>query len=119
MDPDNPDRLLAAVSDGILQSQDGGATWRHHNLPFTPSPNMAVNAVAYGPEGRIYAGVAGFNNKAGAGVFVSEDNARSFVKAEFQAANVGVNVLRALPHAPEKAYVGFNGLGLFTLEPLH
>jgi len=117
MAPEDPEHLLAGAGDYLLHSKDGGASWDRLTLPIPVSPRMAVNAVAFGEGGRIMAGVLGFDNLAGQGVFVSADGGQSFQKAQSDTAAVGVNVIRAIPGAPGQAYVGYNGLGLYRLAP--
>lgn len=117
VDPSRPERLFVALAEkkvGI--SQDGGRTWRETALPGNRPPGIAVDVVAVDPGNPdiVYAGTMGYDFKAADGLFVSTDGGASFKPVPSDLPRVNIT---ALSPGPGGLLVGFNGLGLYRVEP--
>jgi photosystem II stability/assembly factor-like uncharacterized protein len=116
-DPARPGRLLAGLPEKrLLESQDQGKTWKERVLPGDRPPHVAVQAIAFDPArpGLMAVGTAAYDQKAADGLYQSRDGGATFVRTPFPGAPVGVT---ALSPGPDGLWAGYNGLGVWRLEP--
>lgn len=102
VDPCNPEALYAGSVAGLYRSEDRGKSWY-----LVSDEGLVVNSIALHPQrpNRIILGVEGD------GVYVSNDNARTFERASNGLYNLRITTIAADPAAKDRVYaaVGFGG----------
>ncbi|HXG58877.1 MAG TPA: hypothetical protein VNL91_07625 [Thermoanaerobaculia bacterium] len=103
LDPCDRNRLWAGSVAGLYRSDDGGRTWY-----AVSDERLVINSIALHPQrpGRIVLGVEGD------GVYVSNDDAKTFARASEGLYNVRVATIAADPLVKDRVYaaVTFGGL---------
>ena len=119
IDASTPSRIVAGGSGNtLLVSNNEGKSWQEVRLPMTVSPQMAVYAVAFHPQrpGVVLAGTLRHDSRATEGLFLSTDNAKTFIQVPMDIPKVSMSVITPAPGEPAAAYIGFIGIGTFRLE---
>ena len=100
--PCNPDELYAGSVAGLYRSEDAGKTWY-----AVSDPDLVINEIALHPQrpNRVVIGVEGD------GVYVSEDNAKTFARSSTGLYNVKITTIIADPTVKDRAYaaIAFGG----------
>jgi photosystem II stability/assembly factor-like uncharacterized protein len=108
VDPCNKDVVYAGSVAGLYRSEDRGKTWY-----AVSDEDLVINSIALHPQrpNRIVVAVEGD------GVYVSEDNAKSFARASKGLYNVRVTSIVADPAAKDRVYAsvvfGGNASGIY------
>lgn len=113
-DPKNPDRIaLGADAKRLFLSSDAGSSFKKFDLPGPKDAHLAVEALAFLPDGKLLVGTSGFDFKPGDGLFLVDPIRRSAAPLPCDFAKVNALVIR--PGAADRqAYIGFNGLGVYA-----
>lgn len=120
IDPSNPSRIIAGCAGNkLLISNDDGKNWQETHLPVSTSSELAVFSVAFHPmhSGTVLAGTIRYDIKATEGLFISTDSAKSFKHIKMDIPRININTIRWLKESPLTGYLGFNGIGIFRIEP--
>jgi photosystem II stability/assembly factor-like uncharacterized protein len=119
VDPSDPSRIVAGCAGNtLLITSDEGKNWHEIHLPTVPSPQMAVNSVAFHPQRPelVLAGTIRYDVQATDGLFISTDRAKTFQQAPMEIPKVNINTITLMAGRPPAGYIGFNGIGIYRIE---